>query len=143
MKTWLKVILGLAILGIAGALIIYFFVYNKPHPDYDQLKADYSLSAQALFQEFTTDNAAAQTKYNGKMVEITGPVSVMEPGDSLATIVFVFQKGDFGDEGIRCTLLAKYNEMARKLQSGSHVTIKGYCTGFTGDVILEQCSLVQ
>ena len=141
MKTWIKIIAGLAALGIAGAILVYFFVYNKPHPDFEHLKPDYSLSAQAIFDEFIADNGAAGQKYNGKMVEITGPLTRVEAADSLTTVVFVFRQGDFGDEGIRCTLLPKFNDLAKELQPGANVKIKGYCTGYTADVILEQCSV--
>ena len=34
-------------------------------------------------------------------------------------------------------------EMAQNLQPGSVIKIKGYCTGYTGDVIFEQCSIEQ
>jgi hypothetical protein len=141
MKTWVKILLGLAIIGIIAVAVIYIFVYNKPHPDYENLKPDYSLTAKALFDEFTANSPAAQQKYNGKMVEITGEVTGMEATDSITIIIFAFSKGDFGDEGVRCTVLPKFNDAARKLQMGTPVKIKGYCTGFTGDVIFEQCTV--
>jgi len=143
MKTWIKIVLGLAVIGIIGAVMGYIFIYNKPHPDYEHLKADFTLQAQVLFDEFVTDNMAANQKYNGKMVELTGPITRMEITDSLTTAVFVFRQGDFGDEGIRCTVLPKFTEMAQNLQPGSVIKIKGYCTGYTGDVIFEQCSIEQ
>jgi hypothetical protein len=141
MKTWIKILLALVILGIIAAAFVYIFIYNKPHPDYENLKPDYSLTAKALFDEFTANSAAAQQKYNGKMVEILGPITRIEESDSLTTAVFVFGQGDFGDTGLRCTMLPGSRETARKLQPGATVKIKGYCTGFTGDVIFEQCSV--
>jgi hypothetical protein len=143
MKTWIKIILGLGILGIIAAILAYFFVYNKPHPDYENLDAEFSLSAKALFDEFIADNAAANKKYNGKMIELTESVTRVEGTDSLITVVFVFRQGDFGDEGIRCTMLPKFNDVALKLQPGVSVKIKGYCTGYTSDVIFEQCTVIQ
>jgi lysyl-tRNA synthetase class II len=136
MKTWIRIILGLAITGIIAAVLGYFFIYNKPHPDYEHLKADFMMQTQAMFDEFAADNNAANQKYNGKMIELTGPITRMEITDSLTTAVFVFRQGDFGDEGIRCTVLPKFMELAQNLQPG-------YCTGYTGDVIFEQCSIEQ
>ena len=141
MKTWLKVFLGLAVTGIIAAILVYVFVYNKSHPDYETLKADFTVTAQQLFDEFKADNVTAGQKYNGKMVEISGPLTRMEISDSLTTAIFVFQQGDFGDEGVRCSMLPKFTGTAQHLQAGNLVTIKGYCTGFTGDVVMEQCSI--
>jgi hypothetical protein len=57
--------------------------------------------------------------------------------------VFVFEQGDFGDEGIRCTMLPKYNFEAGKLQPDVEIKVKGYCTGYNEtDVILEKCSII-
>ena len=141
MKSWIKILTGIAILGIIAAVLVYIFVYNKPHPDYENLKPQFSLTAQALYDEFKADKGTAGQKYNGKMVEIKGALSRVEESDSMTTVVFVFSQGDFGDEGIRCSVLPDQRERARKLQGGTGVKIKGVCNGFTNDVILEQCTI--
>lgn len=144
MKTWLKILLGLAVLGIIAAVLVYVFVYNKPHPDYEKLTAAYSLAPQELYSSFTANKDEAQKKYNGQLIELTGVLNKIETADSLVIAVFVFNQGMFGDEGVRCTMLPKYNLEAQSLQPGGTVKIKGYCTGFNDtDVILEQCSLVK
>jgi hypothetical protein len=144
MKTWLKILIGLAVLGIIAAVLVYVFVYNKPHPDYENLEAAYSLSPQELYSAYTGNKEDSQKKYNGQLIELKGALNKIETTDSLVIAVFVFNQGMFGDEGVRCTMLTKYNQVARTLQPGGTVTIKGYCTGFNDtDVILEQCSLVK
>ena len=140
MKTWVKLLIGISVTVITAAIIIYFFMYNKPHPDYANLDVEFSMQAAALFDEFSADGTAAGSKYIGKMVGINGPITRVEQSDSLVTIVFVIRKGEFGDEGLRCSMLPSSAEAARKLQPGADVKIKGYCTGFTGDVVMEECT---
>jgi hypothetical protein len=58
-------------------------------------------------------------------------------------MVFVFDEGMFGAEGVRATFLPKYNEKVKNLILGASVTIKGYCTGYNEtDVILEKASII-
>ena len=144
MKTWIKIILGLFVLGIIAAVLVYFFVYNKPHPNYEKMDAAYTLTATDLYQSYTTNKTSAGTKYNGKVVALSGRLSKVEVTDSLTTCVFVFNKGMFGDEGVRCTMLPDNSDLAKKLQPDGEVRLKGYCTGFNDtDVILEKCSIVK
>ena len=99
------------------------------------------MQVRALFDEFSADGIAAGSKYNGKMIGISGAITRVEQSDSLVTVVFVIRQGEFGDEGVRCSMLPSSSEAARKLQPGAEVNIKGYCTGFTGDVVMEECTL--
>ena len=143
MKKKLVVIL-LALLAVAfiGGALVYKFVYNKPHPDYLSLKPDHSLTAEALYQAFILDQTAASTTYNGKVVELSGNLTKTEQADSLVIAVFVFKQGDFGDEGIRCSMDPRESQKALSLSPNQEVTIKGYLTGYNGtDIILEKCSI--
>jgi type II secretory pathway pseudopilin PulG len=142
MKKWLKVLLVLAVIGIIAALYIYFFVYNKPHRDIEKAKPDFTMQAEMLYNEFTSQKDSANTKYLDKVLEINGNLKSVEKTDTLSIIVFSFNEGMFGDEGIRCTLLPKYREMASDLKPNDMVTIKGLCQGYNDtDVILEKCSI--
>jgi hypothetical protein len=144
MKTWVKIILSLFVIGIIAAVLIYVFVYNKSHPDFEKMKPDYTLSASDLYNSFKANTTGSETKYNGKVLSISGTISKVESTDSLVIAVFVFNQGMFGDEGIRCTVLPSYNEEAKRLQPNCVYSIKGFCSGFNDpDVILEQCSIIK
>lgn len=143
MKRWIMILLGLAVAGVAAGLLIYHFVINKPQPDFEKIKPDYSLSAGTFYHEFKSNKANAHKLYNGKMIELTGNLARVESADTLTIAVFVFNQGMFGDEGIRCTMLKKFSGDAKKLKPDGTVKIKGYCAGFNEtDVILEHCSLI-
>ena len=141
-KLW-KIAIVLIIIGIIGAAYGWFFVYNKPHRDFEKAKADFSLNASECFLAYA-DVSGVEDQYTGKVLEITGKPSSIESSDSLVIIVFAFREGMFGDEGIRCTVLPNYNDAALSINKEFPVTIKGFCAGYNGtDVILEQCSLVE
>lgn len=143
MKTWIRIGLGLVIVAILAGAYVYFFVYNKQHPDFEKERAAYQLSAGAVYRSFKNNPDAAARIFNGKMLGLTGPVSAVEQTDSIVTVVFVFGQGMFGDEGIRVNILPGSREKALGLSPGTEVTVKGYCTGYNEtDVVLEQGSVV-
>jgi len=144
MKRWLFFVVLIIILGVIGGILGYNYVYNKPHRDFEKATPDYTISSEELFNEYIDSRTDAEMKYNGKVLEINGVLSTIESPDSLSILVFALRQGMFGDEGIRCTMLSKYNEQAIVLKSGNRVTIKGFCTGYNDiDIILEKCSIVQ
>ncbi len=144
MNKWVKIAIILVIVGAVAAGLGYKFVYNKPHPNFEKATPDYSLSSSDLFSSYLSDRVNAEQKFNGKVLEVEGEFSNLETPDSLTILVFSIQEGFFGPEGIRCTLLPKYGEEAKKLVPGSKVTIKGFCAGYNDtDVILEKCSIIK
>ncbi|MCX6286049.1 MAG: hypothetical protein NTY96_02930 [Bacteroidetes bacterium] len=144
MKTWIKVLSVLIFASVLVSFLVFYFLYNKPHPNYETMNADYTVSAADLYKSFTANKAEAGTMYNGKVIAITGKLSKVEVADSLTICVFVFNKGMFGDEGLRCTMLPNYCGQVKKIPPDTEVRLKGYCTGFNDtDVILDKCSIVK
>lgn len=143
MNKWLKIILALAVIGILAALYVWFFMYNKPHRDYQKATPDHELAAEELYLQYRQDKKLADSLYTGMVVQINGDLQKVESRDTISIIVFVFDQGMFGDEGIRCILLPGQEKMIADLRMEEAVIVKGYCTGYNDtDVILEKASLV-
>jgi len=143
MKKWIKVLAVLAIIGIIAAVLVFKFVYNKPHPDFEKKKADYSLMAKELYESYKMDETAAADKFNGKVVEVSGTLSKVETSGELVIAVFEFEDGMFGPEGVRVTMLPNQNDALKAVDITGEIVLKGFCTGYNGvDVIIEKGSLV-
>lgn len=143
MKKWMKTLLVLIGLGVAAAVAMYVFVYNKPHTDYARAKPEIVADARACFDEFVNNRSQAEQKYNGKIVQLSGEITRIEKNDTLMVLVFVFNEGVFGDEGVRCTMLPGFSATA-EVQPGERVAVKGLLTGYNEtDVIMENCSVVK
>jgi hypothetical protein len=141
-RKWLLVIGSLAIVGIIGAILIYVFVYNKPHPDYAEADPDFRITATELFTEFQNNTTTANDNYNGKIVAVRGELSSVETTELQTIAVFAIDEGMFGDEGIRMSMLPEYSDQVSQYTPGSNIVIKGFCSGYNGtDVILEHCSI--
>jgi hypothetical protein len=142
MKLWIKIFISGAILTVLALVYVYVFIYNKPHQDYEKAKPDFIITAEELFYSFVDNQAEAESKFNGKVLLLTGTVSSVEQTQDMTIVNFSFTEGIFGNEGIRCTMLDNHAEKANQLLFGTQISVKGLCTGFSGsDVIMEFCSL--
>jgi len=92
MKKLLKIGGILAVVGILAGAYIWFFVYNKPHRDYEKATADYVVTAGECYQKYAGGNAV-ECEYTGKVLEISGKPSLVEQSDSLVVLAFVFNEG--------------------------------------------------
>lgn len=135
-KRVLGILFALAILVVA---YIWFFVYNKPHRNFEKARPDLTMSARQCYNEFSQNKIHA----GGKVLEIYGIPSSVQNSDSLVVVVFAFKQGMFGANGIRCTMLADNQKKALALSTSDTAYIKGFCDGYNGsDVILEDCSII-
>lgn len=138
MKKGLKIALIFAALGIVTAALVFQFVINKSHPDYEKEKAELSISAQDLFEMFRENSSLASTTYNGKVIEIEGQLTEIESNDDQTFACFVLDEGMFGAEGVRISMLANHADRLKTISKGQTIVIKGYVTGYNDtDVIVE------
>ncbi len=143
MKNRLKISSGFLVIFIIAATLVYIFVINRPHRNFEEATPDFVLTASELYSDYSGMDVVVVKKFTGKVLQISGDISNIEKVDSIVIVVFVFNQGIFGDEGVRCTMLPKYNKAALKLKPEASFTIKGFCTGYNDtDVILEKCSIV-
>jgi hypothetical protein len=143
MSKRMKIVLGALIVIVVGAVSVYLYI-NKPHPSYEKLKAEFTVTPKAIYDEFKSNAKGSGLKYNGKMIELNGAISKIEASDSLVTVVFAFTQGLFGDEGVRCAMLSKFKKSTKEFKQGDIIDLKGLCQGFNDtDVIFEKCSLIK
>jgi hypothetical protein len=132
----------IVVAGVAG-FIVYKYYYNKPHTDYVEAKTDVKIVAKRLWLDYSMNKDIADPRYTGKVIEITGSIMRVETVDKMTIVVFAFKRGDFGDEGVRVTMLPEFARAANGINPFVNVTIKGFCTGYNGqDVIMENGSIV-
>ena len=62
------------VLVIAG-FIFGLYQFNRHSPDLSKSRPDFSLTSQELYSVFEQDEEAANQKFVGKIVEVTGMVA--------------------------------------------------------------------
>lgn len=139
-------IIGLISAVIGGAVGIY--LWNKPVKDIQNAKADYSLTAQELFNAYQSNEAMADSIYRRAVIEVTGSViEVKEEQKEIdgeqRTITNVVLDGGDMMFGVICQMADPDIERLRSLAAGDEVTIKGECSGMLMDVVLTRSYFVK
>jgi len=141
-----KYILIIGILAIVAGVGFGLMKYFKPTKDFAKSEADFSVTAQQLFTEFSKDekNSSAKYVHNDKTVEISGVIqSISANSDSTKTIILSVGNPD----GDVCCTLTQEASVEGKLSAGKSIKLKGQCTGLqeliAKEVILIRCAIVQ
>ena len=133
-KKWIF-LTGLLLCLIAAAGLYYS--YTKPRAGVENKEVAYQLEAQKLYEDFAKDETTANTKYNGKVVAVTGKITdIQKEGNALLIILEGAEGG-----GISCSFRSPVPQNIPTVHS--IITVKGRCTGFLMDVNLVDAVLVE
>jgi hypothetical protein len=137
MKTRYWYLLIFIVLALVVAVWVWKYTFRPAESTVSGQKADAEIAATQLLQSFETNEADANALYLDKILMVSGTVeSVTE--DSLG--ISVYLKDSDAMAGIMCSFDKDYRQ-ASALQKGLPVTVKGICTGYLMDVVLNKCSL--
>jgi hypothetical protein len=133
-----RYILVFLILALISAIVVWKYTFRKAEVSMESKKPDFKLEASRLLQEFETNETAANTLYLDKIVVVTGKVaSVAE--DSVG--ISVYLKENDALSGIICSFDKTALELSA-VDTGLLVSVKGICTGYLMDVVMNKCSLI-
>jgi hypothetical protein len=132
-----KVLYGVIVIGLAGALYGLYLFYKAPESTHDQ-KTDFTLTASKLAEEYDADELMANEKYLDKILEVSGKVIEIQIEDSNPTITL-----ETGNPLSNVTASFYPDEVPKlsNIRVGDEILIKGKCTGKLMDVVLNYCIL--
>lgn len=114
-----------------------FYMYNKPRPGLKNAKPVASMSANALYEDYSSDEDAANTNYLGKVIEVEGRIAEITVKDEAnVSLVLDCESAPMG--GVTAAIDTRHSS-ASHLKPGDIVTVKGRCTGMLMDVVLVDC----
>ena len=95
------------------------------------------ITAAQLYKEYTKNAAAADKKYLGRELSVSG--AVQEIGkETSGTPFLLLAAGDNLTSGVYCTFPGNYDTILAKLTTGQKVTITGIGAGFkNGNALLD------
>jgi hypothetical protein len=144
-----KALIWLIILLVAAGVGLYAWKqYTRTNKDLLNVTADVTVTADGLVKEYETNDSAANKKYLGKIIEITGNIKKIEKDEKgYYTIVL----GDTSTmSSVRCAMDSVHVNADDKLITGLVTTLRGACTGFNkddmglgSDVILNRCVIIK
>ncbi len=127
--------------GLLAAVIIAgvtgYMMWNKPHQNIQKASADVTVDASTLYSEYESDENAANEKYLGKIVAVSGVVRETSTDETGSVKVMLESGSEMG--GIICELDPLSEHKRKTFQSGEQVSFKGKCDGVLMDVVLTRC----
>lgn len=134
-KSVLRAIFVLLPLFILIGAFIAYKQYTKPHRSVEE-EAFITIEAPQLFREFEADEVTANQNYLNKVVSVSGTVVAVSTNQEAASVIILETENPVF--GVSCTL----QEKPDSLDIGDRVTIKGICTGYLSDVIVNRGILI-
>ena len=139
MKSWIKIGLGAAfLLGLAG-FGTGLYLLKKGHKDLLKVDPDYKITAIELQKAFEDNETAATEKYVNSIIEVTGTVESVGTGENNATNISLKTSNDLSL--IICTFPLEVNSL--NISPGSPATVRGECSGYLMDVLLNNCVIIK
>ncbi|MCX6333592.1 MAG: hypothetical protein NT092_04720 [Bacteroidia bacterium] len=139
MKLYIKIALWvvffLALAGILAAL----YLFNKQHKDLQKTKPDIVISAIDLQKEFESDESGSTAKYVDRIIEVAGTIGSVKSGEENILSVTLKTGSDFSV--VICTFPPGTDPS--KFIAGNDVSVRGECSGFLMDVLLNNCVVVK
>jgi hypothetical protein len=133
----IKKIIFFGILLIILVCIGYgIYLWNKPPRDVTKEKG-VQITAVAIFDSFSNNEQAANTRFLNKAIEVTGKVSNVKKNQAGETVVYL--QSDDPVFGVNCT----FKNDPGAIENGSTITFKGICTGYLSDVILNEGVMIK
>lgn len=99
----------------------------------------YTLTANALYSAYDDNEVAADAKYKGKVVVVSGVIQ--DIGKDLADDPYVVIGGEGVLDGVQCTFADSKSEELASLSKGQKATVKGKVVGLFGNVQIENSTL--
>ena len=137
-RSYLIVLSALILLGLGG-LGIGLYLFNNQDKNLQNEKPDFIITAIDLQKAFEENEAASIVMYVNKIIEVTGTIESVKAGEGNITSVIL--KTGSGLSSVICTLSSNADTSA--LVSGNEVIIRGECSGFLMDVLLNNCAIIK
>ena len=125
-RNWIKKTLAIAGILLLVGIGVIWYLFSKKYEDTATVKAEYSLPASQLLQEFKTNLAEANKRYTEKIVTVTGRVTEIESADTTVNIKMIdTTSGDY----VIFAFQSQDMKAVKQIKEGDSVSLKGSCSG--------------
>ena len=139
MKTYVKIALFFVTFIALSAILAALYYYSLRKTDMAKAKPDFVITASALEKAFEDDETAASTMYINKIIEVTGQIAAVKSAEN--NVLSISLVTGNAHSSVICTFPAIKDPS--KYRSGDEITLRGECSGFLMDVLLNNCAVIQ
>lgn len=125
---------------IAAAVLYAYTEYNRKPASLHHKKAQAKVSASELAREYEADENAANAKYLGNVVDVSGQLLTVERSGDTSLTIMMGQPDAL--HNISCLADAAAIQTFERLKPGDSITVRGICSGYLMDVEFTQAILI-
>jgi hypothetical protein len=137
MKRIVWIVLGLFMVGIITGTFVYLYTFRKADLSVASKKAEIEIKAAELLKNFTEKEDSANAVFLDKILAVEGLIDKVTE-DSTSITVYLKNPEDLA--GVMCGF-HKSSIDKSTLKTGNSIRIKGICTGYLMDVVLNKCAI--
>jgi len=101
-----------------------------------------TVSPEQIAKDYKANEVAADNKYKGKLVQVSGEVDKI--GKDITDTMYVVIKGDSSNfTDVQCFFNKDKADQLAQLQKGQSLTIKGKCNGLMMNVLIKDCEIIK
>jgi len=115
------------------------FDTDKDTQEVQSQAASYTVSADELSSEYNSNEVAADAKYKGKIVIVSG--TIQDIGKDFMDDAYIVIGGSGFLDGVQCSFTKGEQSSVARLSKGQEVTVKGEVAGKMGNVQVNKASL--
>jgi len=138
MKTYVKVALFFVTFIALSAILAALYFYNLKSTDMAKAKPDFIVTASSLVKAFENDETKASVTYINKILEVSGKIASVKPAENSVANISLVTESDLSS--VICTFPAVNDPAIFRV--GDEITLRGECSGFLMDVLLNNCALI-
>lgn len=142
MKRIYKILIMMVLLAVVAGGSAYWYTFMQPHKNMQKANPDFKLTAKNIFTEFSENEKTANTKYLGKVVELTGKVAEVKNENNQSAIVLenmLFGVSAYMDS----SYCAANPKVLQDINKGQTITIRGQCDGMLNDVVISRAVIIE
>jgi len=139
MKTPVKIALAVVFIVAVGGILAALYLYNLKPKDLQKVKPDFIITSTALQKAFEEDEKGSSAKYINKIIEVSGEIESVKPGEKNTFSITLKTGSDYSS--VICTFPVVPETTI--LKTGNQITLRGECSGFLMDVLLNNCVTIE
>jgi hypothetical protein len=133
-----KAIIVVLAIGIGAAIVFYFWTFRKADTDVGKRNVDVELTAKSLVENYEMNEDSANMFYLDKILIVEGVVNSITEKAGVVTIEL---KEETDTKGVLCNFHPKSIKI-KNVHEGQTIQVKGICSGYLLDVVLNKCVIV-
>lgn len=138
-KKTLWLIIAILAIGLITAISVWQYVFKKSDLSVASRSVEVEISVSELVSRFESNEEMANNDFLDKVILVVGKVESVN-ADSLGVSVYLKDPDEMA--GVLCNFSSGVVDI-NTISKGETLKVKGLCSGYLMDVVLNKCSLVE